>query len=85
MQHWLEQQPDDYFVQRLTYQRTLNHEETGVWVHDALTNMFTYASLESGHISAAASALGAPFPDMAFYTYRLEMGEHLSHMRNSDQ
>lgn len=85
MQHWLEQQPDDFYLQRITYKRTLNHEDKGVWVHDALTHMFTYASLERGHISAAASALGAPYPDMAYYTYRTEMGEHLDHLRKGDQ
>ena len=83
LQRWLECQPEAFFDARVSYRRTLSREETGVWVRDALTHMFTYAALERGHLSAAGSALGAPFPDMAYYTYRLEMGEHLEHMRRA--
>lgn len=85
LQHWLEQQPDTYFDTQLSFRRTLNHEEKGVWVRDALTHVFTYGSLERGRISAAAGSIGAPFPDLAYFTYRMEMGEHLEHMRNTDQ
>lgn len=85
LQHWLEQQSDAYFDSQLSFRRTLNHETKGVWVRDALTHVFTYAALERGHISAAASSLGAPYPDMAYFTYRTEMGEHLEHMRRADQ
>lgn len=81
LQRWLECQPEEFFDGRLNYRRTLSREEKDVWVRDALTHVFTYASLERGHLSAAGSALGAPFPDMAYYTYRLEMGEHLENMR----
>ncbi len=83
MQRWLEQQPEEFFDGRLTYRRTLSHEEKGVWVRDALTHVFTYAALERGHVSAAGSALGAPYPDMGYYTYRLEMGEHLENLRRA--
>lgn len=83
LQHWLEQQPEDFFDGQMNYQRTLSHEEKGVWVRDALTHVFTYGSLERGHVSAAASALGAPFPDMSYFTYRQEMGTHLDHMRRA--
>lgn len=84
LQHWLEHQPEAFFDTQLSYRRTLNHEEKGVWVRDALTHIFTYGALERGHISAAASTLGAPYPDMGYYTYRTEMGEHLEHMRKPD-
>lgn len=83
LQNWLEQQPGDFFDTRLNYRRTLNHDEKGVWVRDALTHIFTYGSLARGNISAAASTLGAPFPDMAYFTYRQEMGDHLEHMRQA--
>ncbi len=83
LQYWLEQQPAAFFDERLNYRRTLSHEEKGVWVRDALTHVFTYGALERGHISAAASSLGAPFPDMGYFTYRQEMGDHLQHMRRS--
>lgn len=81
MQRWMERQPDDFLDRRLHYVRTLSHEEKGVWMRDALTHLFTYATLERGHVSAIGSTLGAPFLDMAYYTYRLEMGEHLDNMR----
>lgn len=84
MQHWLEQQPEDFFDGQIHYRRTLNHEEQGIWVRDALTHVFTYASLERGHISATGSALGAPYPNMAYYTYRQEMGEHLENLRKTE-
>jgi len=45
---------------------------------------FSYASLERGHISAVGSALGAPYPDMAYYTYRQEMGKHLENLRKNE-
>jgi uncharacterized damage-inducible protein DinB len=83
MQRWLEQQPEEFFDSKLTYRRTVSHEEKDVWVRDALTHVYTYAALERGHISAAASALGAPYPDMSYYSYRLEMGEHLENLRRA--
>ncbi len=85
LQRWLERQPEEFFDGKINYRRTLSHEEKGVWVRDALTHVFTYASLERGHLSAAGSALGAPYPDMAFYTYRLEMGEHLENLRKVEK
>lgn len=84
MQRWLERQPQDYFDGRLIYRRTMSQQENSVWVRDAYTHIFTYASLERGYISAIARTLGAPFPDMSYYTYRLEMGEHLQHMRTAE-
>lgn len=84
MQHWLERQSQDYFDTRLHYRRTLSQEENGTWVRDAMTHIFTYAALERGHISAIAANLGAPHPDMGYYTYRLEMGGHLENMRKTE-
>jgi uncharacterized damage-inducible protein DinB len=81
LQRWLEHQPETFLDGKLAYRRTLSQEQESIWVRDALTHIFTYASLERGHISAAGSLLGAPFPDMAYYTYRREMGEHLENMR----
>lgn len=85
LQHWLENQPDEFFDTQISFLRPLNHEENGVWVRDALTHIFTYGATERGRISAAASSMGAPLPDMDYFTYRAEMGEHLEHLRQSDQ
>jgi uncharacterized damage-inducible protein DinB len=82
-QRWLEQQPESFFDGKLVYRRAANQEIREIWVKDALTHLYTYASLERGHVSATASALGAPFPDMAYHTYRQEMGEHLEHLRKA--
>lgn len=84
MQRWLERQPQEFFDSRLNYRRTMSQEAIGVWVRDALTHVFTFAAQERGQISAVASALGAPSPDMTYYTYRLEMGEHLENMRKTE-
>jgi uncharacterized damage-inducible protein DinB len=84
MQRWLERQPQDFFDERLFFKRISNRQENSIWVRDALTHVFTFAALERGKISAVAAALGAPFPDMSYYSYRLEMGDHLQHMRQSE-
>lgn len=83
LQHWLEGQSQDFFDSRLTYRRTLSQEPNAIWVRDALTHIFTYAALQRGQISAVASMLGAPYPDMAYYAYRMEMGEHLQNLRKT--
>lgn len=85
LQHWLEQQPEAFFDTQISFMRPLNHEENGVWVRDALTHVFTYSATERGRISAAASALGAPHPDINYFTYRGEMGEHLQNLRQTGQ
>jgi uncharacterized damage-inducible protein DinB len=84
MQRWMERLPQDFFDSRVYYRHTLSQEERGIWVRDAFTHIFTYASLERGRISAIAGTLGAPSPNMAYYTYRTEMGEHLENMRKSE-
>jgi uncharacterized damage-inducible protein DinB len=84
MQRWIERQPQDYFDERLFFKRTLSREENSVWVRDAFTHVFTYASLERGHMSAVATSLGAPLSSMSYYTYRLEMGEHLQNIRSTE-
>ncbi|MCX7627332.1 MAG: hypothetical protein N2Z69_02825 [Methylophilaceae bacterium] len=81
MQRWLGSQPESFFDGKLEYRRTRSDEPQSIWVRDALTHVFTYAALERGHISAVGSGLGAPFPDMSYYTYRREMGEHLENLR----
>lgn len=83
MQRWLECQPDSFFDGKLEYRRTSSGEPGSVWVRDALTHVMTYAALERGHVSAVGSMLGAPFPDMSYYTYRREMGEHLENLRKA--
>lgn len=84
IQRWIERQPQDYFDERLFFKRSRNRQENSIWVRDALTHIFTFASLERGHIAAIASTLGAPFADMSYYNYRLEMGEHLQNLRKTE-
>jgi uncharacterized damage-inducible protein DinB len=83
MQRWLEHQPQDFFDDRLFFNRTRSGEENSIWVRDALTHIFTYAATERGNLAAIASTLGAPFPDLSYYNYRHEMGEHLHNMRKA--
>jgi uncharacterized damage-inducible protein DinB len=84
LQHWLQEQPEAFFDSQISYRRTLNREELNIWVRDALTHIFTYGAVERGRLSAAASSLGAPYPDMSYHAYRLEMGGHLDHLRKSN-
>lgn len=84
MQRWLERQPQDFFDERLFFKRTSNREESSLWVRDALTHLFTFAAVERGQISAVGAALGAPFPDLSYYSYRQEMGDHLQNLRKAE-
>lgn len=84
MQRWLERQPQDFFDERLFFKRTRNRQENSIWVRDALTHIFTFAAQERGNIGAIAATMGAPFPELSYYNYRLEMGEHLQHMRKAE-
>jgi len=81
LQRWLEQQTQSFFDTLLHYRRTEGQEEKSIWARDCLTHIFTYASLERGHITAIAATLGAPLPDMSYYAYRREMGEHVENIR----
>jgi hypothetical protein len=49
-----------------------------------MTHIFTFAAMERAHIATIAGTLGAPLPEMSYYQYRLEMGEHLQHMREAE-
>lgn len=80
MQRWLDAQPDGFFEQRLDYPATNNQSHSG-WVRDILTHLMTHMAHHRGQISAVATRLGAPLPEMDFILYRREMGEHLEHIR----
>ncbi len=83
MQRWLENQSAEHFDMRIRYFRSASREEGAMWARDVYTHIFTQASLERGRISAIARTLGAPLPDLSYYTYRGEMGEHLQHLRQA--
>ncbi len=80
MQRWLDAQPDSFFDQRLSYLAT-NNQSHSAWVRDILTHIMTHMAHHRGQLSAVATRLGAPMPEMDFITYRREMGEHLEHIR----
>lgn len=84
MQYWLEQQPEEFFCEKLSYQRSRSGEQQAIWIRDALTHIFSYAATERGRIAQAGSTLGAPLTDMAYLTYRQEMQEHLENMQKID-
>jgi uncharacterized damage-inducible protein DinB len=44
-----------------------------MWVRDVLTHLFTHYAHHRGQVSAVATRLGAPCPEMDFVYYRREM------------
>lgn len=82
LQHWLEMQPEAWFEGSITYHNTQKHEFTS-WVRDVLTHLMTHNAHHRGQISAVATRLGAPVPEMDFIYYKREMADHLEHLQQS--
>lgn len=63
--HWLERQPEGFFESRLRYVR-LGGEPQENRVADLLTHLMHHFTHHRGQISAVATRLGAPAPEMDF-------------------
>lgn len=72
-QHWLAQQPEAFFAGRFSYAR-LNGEARSDLVSEILQHLMTHFSHHRGQISAVATRLGAPAPEMD-YLYFLRAQE----------
>lgn len=66
--HWLENQPEEFFASRLRYARP-GGEAQDNQVADLLTHLMHHFTHHRGQISAAATRLGAPAPEMDFLYY----------------
>lgn len=63
--HWLEEQPEAFFDSRFSYAR-LNGELQSNVVSDILLHLMTHFSHHRGQISAVATRLDAPAPEMDY-------------------
>jgi uncharacterized damage-inducible protein DinB len=72
LQAWLEAQPVDFFDGQIAFTGS-DGKNRSMWVRDALTHLFTHYAHHRGQISAVATRLGAPCPEMDFVYYRREM------------
>jgi uncharacterized damage-inducible protein DinB len=77
LQSWLEAQPQEFFDTRIEYTSS-DGKKHAMWVRDALTHLFTHYAHHRGQISAVATRLGAPCPEMDFVLYKREMERLLS-------
>lgn len=80
MQHWLEAQPEGFFEERLAYTSTDNQARDN-WMRDVLTQMMNHMTHHRGQISAVATRLGAPAPEMDYLYYKRETDERLEHIK----
>ena len=84
LQAWLEMQPVEFFDSRIEFSGSdgRRHE---MWVRDALTHLFTHYAHHRGQISAVATRLGAPCPEMDFVYYRREMEKVMAELKDERQ
>lgn len=80
LQAWLQAQPDDFFEQRIDFTGG-DGKIRGMWVRDMLTHLFTHYVHHRGQVSAVATRLGAPCPEMDFVYYRREMEKLMAEAR----
>lgn len=78
-QHWLESQPDVFFEMSASYDG-MEGKEHDNWVRDILTHVFNHATHHRGQISAVATSLGAPVPQMDYIYYKREMNNCLDEL-----
>ena len=69
LQHWLESQSDEFFDSEVTYSRTDGSKQRN-WARDLLTHMMTHMVHHRGQVSAVATRLGAPAPEMDYLYYK---------------
>lgn len=82
LQNWLEAQPVEFFDTQIVYTGSEGKTHT-MWVRDVLTHLFTHYAHHRGQVSAVATRLGAPCPEMDFLYYRREMGRLLNEMKQA--
>jgi len=82
LQEWLEAQPDAYFEGEVRFIGSDGKHRT-MWVRDALNHLFTHYAHHRGQVSAVATRLGAPCPEMDYVYYRREMEKLLAEARQA--
>lgn len=82
LQGWLEAQPEEFFDAQIQFQGG-DGKARAMWTRDALTHLFTHYAHHRGQVSAVATRLGAPCPEMDFVLYKREMERLLSEPRQA--
>lgn len=82
LQAWLEAQPAEFFNCQIEYVGS-DGKSNSMWVRDALTHLNTHYAHHRGQISAVATRLGAPCPEMDFVYYRRQMERFLNEARQA--
>lgn len=72
LQDWLAARPDDFFDRQIGFCGS-DGKPRQMGVRDALTHLFTHYVHHRGQVSAVATRLGAPCPEMDFVYYRRAM------------
>jgi uncharacterized damage-inducible protein DinB len=80
MQHWLQAQAPEFFVEELRYTISSGKEHVN-WVHDILTHFVTHSAHSRGQAIATGVRLGAPTADMDYLLYRRDMQDTLANSR----
>lgn len=80
LQHWLETRPDAFFESEVGY-RSIEGKERHNWVRDVLTHMMNHMAHHRGQVSAAATRLGAPAPEMDYIFYKRAVDSALGQSR----
>ncbi len=80
LQDWLAHQPDAWFDGEIAFQGGDGQTRT-MWVRDALTHLLTHYTHHRGQVSAVATRLGAPCPEMDFVYYRRQVQKMLIEAR----
>lgn len=82
LQEWIANQPDAFFEDEIHF-----HGSDGtahrMWVRDALTHLFNHYTHHRGQVSAVATRLGAPCPEMDYLYYRRAMEKLLTETSHS--
>ncbi|HEX8979519.1 MAG TPA: DinB family protein [Parasulfuritortus sp.] len=82
LQDWLESQPEAFFEDEIRF-RSGDGKEWTMWVRDVLSHLFDHYIHHRGQISAVATRLGAPCPEMDYFYYRRVMEKLLDETSHS--
>lgn len=82
LQTWLNEQAPAFFDDRIAFNGS-DGKPREMWVRDALIHLFTHYAHHRGQISAVATRLGAPCPEMDFVYYRHEMERLVSEVKQA--
>ena len=77
LQAWLDAQLDEFYEAEIHFTSS-DGKSRSMWVRDALTHLFTHYAHHRGQVSAVATRLGGPCPEMDFVYYRREMDRLIS-------